>query len=116
MLRMVGRVLSQESRGIDEPARYGGEEFAVALPETGLAGAVELAERIRARIESERVTGVDGQAALRVTASVGAASMPASAADARDLIAAADAALYEAKRSGKNRVVTAPAKSPAGKP
>ena len=57
VLRMVGRVLSQESRGIDEPARYGGEEFAVALPETGLAGAVELAERIRARIESERVTG-----------------------------------------------------------
>jgi diguanylate cyclase (GGDEF)-like protein len=116
VLRMVGRVLSQESRGIDEPARYGGEEFAVALPETGLAGAVELAERIRARIESEHVTGVDGQAALRVTASVGAASMPASAADARDLIGAADAALYEAKRSGKNRVVTAPAKSPAGKP
>jgi len=116
VLRMVGRVLSQESRGIDEPARYGGEEFAVALPETGLAGAVELAERIRARIESERVTGVDGQAALRVTASVGAASMPVSAADTRDLIAAADAALYEAKRSGKNRVVTAPAKSPAGQP
>src|SRR3954454_222816 len=116
VLRMVGRVLDQESRGIDEPARYGGEEFAVALPETGLAGAVELAERIRARIEAERVAGVDGQPALRVTASVGAASIPVSAAGARDLIAAADAALYEAKRSGKNRVVTAPAKSPAGKP
>jgi diguanylate cyclase (GGDEF)-like protein len=116
VLRMVGRVLGQESRGVDEPARYGGEEFAVALPETGLAGAVELAERIRTRIESERVPGVDGQAALRVTASVGAASIPASAEGARALIAAADAALYEAKRSGKNRVVTAPAKSPAGKP
>jgi diguanylate cyclase (GGDEF)-like protein len=116
VLRMVGRVLGQESRGVDEPARYGGEEFAVALPETGLAGAVELAERIRARIESERVPGVDGRDALRVTASVGAASIPASAERARDLIAAADAALYEAKRSGKNRVVTAPARSPAGKP
>jgi diguanylate cyclase (GGDEF)-like protein len=116
VLRMVGRVLGQESRGVDEPARYGGEEFAVALPETGLAGAVELAERIRARIESERVPGVDGQPELRVTASVGAASMPVSADGARDLIAAADAALYEAKRTGKNRVVKAPASSPAGKP
>src|SRR5215216_648073 len=80
VLRMIGRVLDEESRGIDEPARYGGEEFAVALPETDLAGAVELAERIRSRIESERVPGVNGAAPLRVTASVGAASMPASAA------------------------------------
>ena len=40
VLRMIGAVLSSESRGVDEPARYGGEEFVVALPETGLAGAV----------------------------------------------------------------------------
>ena len=76
VLRMVGRVLQPESRGVDEPARYGGEEFAVALPETGLGGRVELAERIRARIESERVTRRRRPGALRVTASVGAASMP----------------------------------------
>ena len=55
VLRMVGRVLQLESRGVDEPARYGGEEFAVALPETGLEGALDLAERVRARIESEQV-------------------------------------------------------------
>jgi diguanylate cyclase (GGDEF)-like protein len=115
VLRMVGRVLREESRGVDEPARYGGEEFAVALPETSLSGAAELAERVRSRIESESVPGVDGQAPLKVTASIGAASMPASAENARDLIAAADAALYEAKGAGKNRVVTAPAKSPAGR-
>jgi diguanylate cyclase (GGDEF)-like protein len=113
VLRMVGRVLKAESRGVDEPARYGGEEFAVALPETGLTGAVELAERIRARIASERVPSLDGASPLRVTASVGAASMPVSADGARALIAAADAALYEAKRAGKNRVVAAPAGSPA---
>ena len=111
---MVGRVLDEESRGIDEPARYGGEEFAVALPETGLAGAVELAERIRSRIATQRVPGVDGADPLRVTVSIGAASMPASADGARELFAAADAALYEAKRAGKNRVCTAPARSPAG--
>jgi diguanylate cyclase (GGDEF)-like protein len=115
VLRTLGRILADESRGIDEPARYGGEEFAVALPETGLRGAVELGERIRARIESERIRGVNGTSPLRVTASIGAASMPASAENVRDLIAAADAALYEAKRSGKNRVVTAPARSQAGR-
>jgi diguanylate cyclase (GGDEF)-like protein len=115
VLRTVGRILDEESRGIDEPARYGGEEFAVALPETGLPGATELAERIRARIESERIRGVNGMAPLRVTTSVGAASMPVSAENVPDLIAAADAALYEAKRAGKNRVVAAPARRQAGR-
>jgi diguanylate cyclase (GGDEF)-like protein len=113
VLRTIGRILDDESRGIDEPARYGGEEFAVALPETGLEGAVELGERIRSRIESELVPGVNGATPLRVTASVGASSMPASAESVQDLIAAADAALYEAKRAGKNRVVRAPARSQA---
>jgi diguanylate cyclase (GGDEF)-like protein len=116
VLRTIGAILDAESRGVDEPARYGGEEFAVALPETGLGGAIELAERIRARIESERIPLLDGSRAVRVTASLGAASMPGSANSARSLIAAADAALYEAKRSGKNRVTGAPATSAAGRP
>jgi diguanylate cyclase (GGDEF)-like protein len=115
VLRTIGRVLDEESRGVDEPARYGGEEFAVALPETGVAGAAELGERIRSRIEAERVPGVNGAAPLRVTASVGAASMPASAANVHDLIAAADNALYQAKRAGKNRFVSAPVRSEAGR-
>ncbi len=115
VLRTIGVVLASESRGVDEPARYGGEEFAVALPETGLDGAVELAERIRARIESEAFPRIDGSGTLGITASVGAASMPASADSARALIAAADAALYEAKRAGKNRVSGAPAASAAGR-
>ena len=115
VLRTIGVVLASESRGVDEPARYGGEEFAVALPETGLGGAVELGERIRARIESEAIPRIDGSGTLKVTASVGAASLPASADSARTLIAAADAALYEAKRSGKNRVSGAPAASAAGR-
>jgi diguanylate cyclase (GGDEF)-like protein len=115
VLRAVGVVLASESRGVDEPARYGGEEFAVALPETGLEGALELAERIRARIESEAIPRSDGAGTLRITASVGAASMPASTDSARGLIAAADAALYEAKRAGKNRVSGAPAASAASR-
>ncbi len=116
VLRTIGVVLASESRGVDEPARYGGEEFAVALPETGLEGAIELAERIRARIESEAIPRIDGAGTLKITASVGAASIPASADSARGLIAAADAALYEAKRAGKNKVSGAPAASAAGRP
>ncbi len=116
VLRAIGSVLDSESRGVDEPARYGGEEFAVALPETGLVGAVELAERIRVRIESLSVPRLDGEGTVRVTASLGAASMPGSADSARSLIAAADAALYEAKRSGKNRVSGAPEARAAGRP
>jgi diguanylate cyclase (GGDEF)-like protein len=101
VLRVIGSVLDSESRGVDEP---------------GLVGAVELAERIRARIESQAVPRVDGKGTVRVTASLGAASIPGSADDARSLIAAADAALYEAKRSGKNRVSGAPEARAAGRP
>jgi diguanylate cyclase (GGDEF)-like protein len=107
VLRAIGRILHAESRGIDEPARYGGEEFVVALPETGIEGALEVAERIRARIEAEPVGRVEGDGEIRITASLGAATMPAVGAEVRELIAAADAALYEAKRSGKNRVFAA---------
>ena len=108
VLRAVGRILTGESRGIDEPARYGGEEFVVALPETDTEGAVEVAERIRGRIAAERIRMVDGDGELKVTASLGVATTPGAAADVEELIAAADAALYEAKRTGKNRVVVAP--------
>jgi diguanylate cyclase (GGDEF)-like protein len=103
VLRTMGRILLEESRGVDEPARYGGEEFVLALPETGTDGALEVAERIRARVEAVRIPLVDGSGALRVTASLGVATMPDSARDVRGLIAAADAALYRAKGAGKNR-------------
>jgi diguanylate cyclase (GGDEF)-like protein len=108
VLRAIGRIFDAESRGIDEPARYGGEEFVVALPETGPQGASDVAERIRSAIAREAVPLVEGDGALRITASLGAATMPASADSVEDLIAVADAALYQAKRSGKNRVCTAP--------
>jgi diguanylate cyclase (GGDEF)-like protein len=115
VLRMIGRVLHLESRGVDEPARYGGEEFAVALPETGLDGALELAERIRVRIEAEPIPRTGRSGSIKVTASVGVASMRVSADGADALIAAADAALYEAKRAGKNRVAGGPAPQAAGR-
>ncbi len=99
----LGQVLRLESRGVDEAARYGGEEFVLALPETPKAGAAEVAERVRERIETTQVDGVDGNAPMHVTASIGVATMPADGRRSARLIAAADAALYEAKRTGKNR-------------
>jgi diguanylate cyclase (GGDEF)-like protein len=108
VLREVARVLRQSSREIDEPARYGGEEMAVALPGTDLEGAFQFAERVRRRIEDLELPLPDGDGALRVTASFGAASLAtAGEADKDALVAAADAALYRAKRSGKNRTVRA---------
>jgi diguanylate cyclase (GGDEF)-like protein len=108
VLREVARVLREASREVDEPARYGGEEMAVALPQTGLDGAFEFAERVRTQIEALELPLLDGDGVLRVTASFGVAALPHSAKPDKDaLVAAADAALYRAKRSGKNRTVKA---------
>jgi diguanylate cyclase (GGDEF)-like protein len=108
VLREVARVLRQSSREIDEPARYGGEEMAVALPQTDLEGAYRFAERVRRRIEALDLPLLDGDGNLKVTASFGAASLRTSPGDGKDaLVGAADAALYRAKRSGKNRTVRA---------
>ncbi len=120
VLRTLGRILRRESRGIDEPARYGGEEFAVGLPETDTEGAVDVAERIRARIAGHPIPLLEGEGSIVITTSIGVATLPASAADARSLFSAADEALYRAKRGGKDRVETASespgaaAKGPAG--
>jgi diguanylate cyclase (GGDEF)-like protein len=113
VLREVARVLRQESREIDEPARYGGEEMAVALPQTDLEGAFQFAERVRRRIEALELPLARGNGALKVTASFGVASLGATGHTHKDaLVAAADGALYEAKRAGKNRTVRAIAVSP----
>ena len=114
VLREVARVLRQSSRDVDEPARYGGEEMAVALPLTDLEGAYQFAERVRGRIEALAMPLVEGEGTLKVTASFGVASLAtADAASKGALVAAADGALYEAKRSGKNRTVRASTSSPA---
>jgi diguanylate cyclase (GGDEF)-like protein len=100
----VARVLRGLSRDIDEPARYGGEEMAVILPQTDVEGAELLAERMREAVEAIEIERLDGEGALSVTASFGVASLPYCATDKASLIAEADAALYRAKRAGKNRV------------
>jgi diguanylate cyclase (GGDEF)-like protein len=114
VLASVASVLRDLSRDIDAPARYGGEELAVVLPQTDSGGAMRLAERMREAVEAMRVPRVGGGAPLAVTASFGVAVIPDSASDKSSLIAAADAALYRAKRSGKNRVERAEPVAAAG--
>ncbi len=103
VLAAVAGVLRDFSRDIDAPARYGGEELAVVLPGTDVDGAAELAERMREAVQRLQIP-LGGDEHLRITASFGVASMPENAAGKAGLIAAADAALYRAKRGGKNRV------------
>ncbi|MDQ3849425.1 MAG: diguanylate cyclase [Actinomycetota bacterium] len=107
VLREVARVLRESSREIDQPARYGGEELAVVLPGTDLDGAFNLAERVRERIAALRVPRLSGLGLLQITASFGVAALPDTAVDEAALVAAADAALYQAKRAGKNKSVRA---------
>jgi diguanylate cyclase (GGDEF)-like protein len=103
VLRTVGEVLGSGVRQIDLAARYGGEEFVVLVPESDLKGATQLAKRLRLAVSKARTELADGRL-LKVTASFGVA-VKGELATAEGLVAAADEALYEAKRAGKNRVV-----------
>jgi diguanylate cyclase (GGDEF)-like protein len=104
VLHEFARTLENGVRDIDLAARWGGEEFVLLLPGTDVDGAAQVADRIRARLESRPILLPEGQA-VRVTASFGVAATVEPA--GRDpLLEAADAALYEAKGSGKNRVAT----------
>ena len=100
VLRAAGRALTRDTRTEDLAARYGGEEFVVLLPETDGDTAIAIADRLRTGIRDE----VHG---LVVTVSAGVATMPSDAPDGVALVAAADRALYDAKRSGRDRAVRA---------
>lgn len=110
VLKRVATIMREASRDVDLVARYGGEEFLIVMPETRAGGAVDVAERIRARLTAERLP------AGRVTLSLGVAEFPVHGDTPDALIAAADAALYQAKHAGGDRVVAAnspPAAAPA---
>ena len=103
VLREVSNLFTSSTRAADIAARYGGEEFTVLMPETDLDDSVQVAEKIRALIEEHTFNTEAGQ--IPVTVSIGVATYPRSRLQsARELIEAADRALYRAKRSGRNQV------------
>jgi diguanylate cyclase (GGDEF)-like protein len=107
-IAQIGRAIGRLVRPGDVAARFGGDEFVIVLPDTDTAAAHRLAEAIRKAIEAcEQLENEDVDLS-RVTASVGVATFPAHAVDAESLFRQADAAMYSAKRSGKNRVSVAP--------
>jgi diguanylate cyclase (GGDEF)-like protein len=99
VIKAIAETIRSSCREIDFAARYGGEEFTVILPETPLAGAIQVADRIRERIASEQFSGIGS-----ITASIGLSNYPVNALSKEDLIRVADQALYIAKNGGRDRV------------
>lgn len=110
VLRLVARTLTDNIKGRDISARYGGEEFSIILPDTPLQNAIGLAESLRRTVESKEIVNKTNNKVLdRITLSIGAAQYTKGE-GMSSLISRADAALYEAKHSGRNKVVAAKVK------
>ena len=107
VLAHVAQTMKTQTRRIDIPARVGGEEFVILLPDTSVEHARALAERIRASIENTPVSAGDYQ--ISVTISIGLSAINPDDRDDQQALERADLALYEAKRSGRNRVEIDPA-------
>jgi diguanylate cyclase (GGDEF)-like protein len=100
-------VIRSSARETDVVARFGGDEFVLVLPETGSEGAFAVGERIRERIAAHHFLAGDGKQ-IRLTASVGVATLPDAATSSEGLMQAADLAMYQAKERGKNGIRVAP--------
>lgn len=104
LLKTISQVIRENVRPEDLPCRYGGEEFVVAMPDTDPDTALQVAERVRAAIESYRFALEESQPSGRLTISGGVAAYPADGISTTELISHSDQALYRAKGNGRNRV------------
>jgi two-component system, cell cycle response regulator len=105
VLREFALRIKRSIRGIDLACRYGGEEFVVIMPETDMAVAAMVAERLRRRIAADPFAIQQGAGTIPVTISIGIAAMRGKDDNAASILKRADQALYQAKRNGRNRVV-----------
>ncbi len=105
VLREFATRIRKSIRGIDLACRLGGEEFVIVMPETDMAVATIVAERLRRRIASEPFGIAQGARAIDVTISIGIATLDTADDNASTILKRADQALYRAKRDGRNRVV-----------
>ena len=105
VLAGIGEIIRASVRHYDLAARFGGEEFCIALPETDAGSAMQLAERIRALVEATPISVSTSETPIRATMSMGVACYPQDGANTTELMHAADVAVYQAKLSGRNRVV-----------
>ena len=106
VLKEIASMLADNTREHDICVRYGGEEFLIIMPRTPLYQAEKFCERVRAKVENREFPQQEKQPGGNLTISLGVASYPDHAADAEKLIKNADIALYEAKKQGRNRVVS----------
>jgi two-component system cell cycle response regulator len=105
VLREFSRRIAANVRGIDLACRFGGEEFVVVMPDTDVAYAYSVAERLRKSIESTPIEISRAPGKLTITISIGIAAAVSESDSAEDLLHRADQALYRAKKTGRNRVV-----------
>ncbi len=105
VLKRIAQLIKKNTRGSDFVARYGGEEFFVVLPETAEDEASVVAERIREEVDEYAFETDDGKPLGHISVTIGISSLPGKATTKRELVRTADAALYEGKASGKNRVI-----------
>jgi diguanylate cyclase (GGDEF)-like protein len=106
VLRMLSASIALQMRATDVVGRSGGEEFTIVLPETGVADALAIAERLRATVAATPIATDEAPQAIPVTVSIGVAALDAECERLNTLVSRADKALYAAKHDGRNRVRT----------
>jgi diguanylate cyclase (GGDEF)-like protein/PAS domain S-box-containing protein len=104
-IKQMARIISSSVRGHDLVCRYGGEEFVVALPNTSVEKAAEIAKRMRRRVEAEGGPGIRSVEGLQMTSSFGVSTIRFGSTSVAELVDQADQALYAAKKSGRNRAL-----------